>query len=194
MKRVLLVLPFVLAACGSGVTEPSRNLVPTVASLSKSGGTCILDGTSMSRGFNQNGYNYCARIFDGAADGVDKVLDGKVWGDPTYAADHLIMKWNDAWDACNAAYKVGDSAVDIQAACAGAWTDNEWNGKVKGGSGAVWHSKIKWIGSCTEGATFPDGGYCLWNEYEVVMDQGLDPRIGAGHIWFAHAIPTGYEG
>lgn len=34
MKRILLVLPFVLAACDSGLTAPSKNLVPTAASLS----------------------------------------------------------------------------------------------------------------------------------------------------------------
>jgi hypothetical protein len=30
----------------------------------------------------------------GKADGVDRVLDGKVWGDPTYANDWLVMKWS----------------------------------------------------------------------------------------------------
>jgi hypothetical protein len=34
MKRILLVLPIVLAACDSGVTEPSKNLVPAAAGLS----------------------------------------------------------------------------------------------------------------------------------------------------------------
>jgi hypothetical protein len=29
------------------------------------------------------GYNYTARIFAGAADGVERVLDGAVWGDLT---------------------------------------------------------------------------------------------------------------
>src|SRR5665811_692284 len=121
MKRILLVLPFVLAACDSGLTGPSKNLVPTVASLNVSGGTCTLaDGTTdVSRGFNEFGYNYCARIFNGPADGVDKMHDGMVWRNSTYAANHLVMKLNAAWDACNAAYIAGASAVDIQAACAG---------------------------------------------------------------------------
>ena len=52
-------------------------------------------------GFDQFGYNHTARVFSGPADGVDRVLDGKVWGDTTYANDHLVMKWNAAWDACN---------------------------------------------------------------------------------------------
>jgi hypothetical protein len=49
-------------------------------------------------GFDEFGYNYKARVFVGKADGVDRVLDGKVWGDPAYANDHLVMKWSKAWD------------------------------------------------------------------------------------------------
>ena len=45
-------------------------------------------------GFDQFGYNYQAMVFVGPADGIDKVLDGKVWGDSTYANDRLVMKWS----------------------------------------------------------------------------------------------------
>lgn len=45
-------------------------------------------------GFDQYGYNDTARVFNGLADGVDRNLDGTVWGDPTYAKDKLVMKWN----------------------------------------------------------------------------------------------------
>lgn len=136
------------------------------------------------KGFNQFGYNYQARVFIGAADGVDKVLDGMVWGDPTYANDHLVMKWNAAWDACKAA---GNNSVD---ACLGAWTDNEWNGNVSGGSGTTDHYKIIWIGSAGESSPYwVAGGYLVWGSYEVIMDQGTDTT---GHFWAAHGIPTGY--
>ena len=185
MKRILLVLPFVLAACDSGLTAPPENVVPTVASLNVSGGTCTLaDGTTASYGFDQNGYNYCARIFNGT---------GSSWclarGAPSgclgiYSPDKLVMKWNAAWDACN--------NIGTAGACAGAWTDNEWNGKIAGGSGEVWHYKIQWVGSCTDGTSFPDGGYCVWGQYEVLMDQGIDPNVGPGHIWNALAKPNGY--
>ena len=94
-------------------------------------------------GFDQFGYNYQARLFNGLADGVDKTLDGTVWGDPTYANDHLVMKWNAQWDACNAA------GTDAAADCLGAWTDNEWNGNVPGGSGVTDHYKIIWVGPST---------------------------------------------
>ncbi len=135
-------------------------------------------------GFNQFGYNYGARIFSGPADGIDKNLDGLVYGDPTYANDHLVMKWNAAWDTCN----VADS--DSVSACAGAWTDNEWNGNVPGGSGDSEHYKIIWVGSAGKSSSYwKAGGYLVWGNYEVVMDQG---SIAGSHVWYTHAIPNGY--
>jgi len=188
MKRILLVLPFVLAACDSGLTGPSTKLVPTAASLSVSSATCTLaDGTTASYGFDENGYNYCARIFNGTGSSwcVAGHQDPGCLG--IYSLDKLVMKWNAAWDACNAA---GTGTAD---ACAGAWTDNEWNGNIAGGSGEVWHYKIQWSAVCAAGGTLTDGGYCVWGSYEVLMDQGIDPiLLGPGHFWYAHAIPNGY--
>ena len=141
-------------------------------------------------GFDQYGYNDRARIFNGLADGVDGTLDGKVWGSAAYAKDRLVMKWNAAWDACNAAGNNDASA------CAGAWTDNEWNGAGAGGSGEVWHYKIIWVGA--DGSASPywkRGGYLVWGNYEVLMDQGVTlPADGSSavHYWFAKATPNGY--
>lgn len=138
-----------------------------------------------ANGFDKFGYNYTAGIFNGPADGVDRILDGKVWGDPTYANDHLVMKQNAEWDR--------GKAENWSKPPYGAWEDNEWNGKVKGGSGAVWHYKIKWVGNCVADPTLiPTGGYCIWGQFAVIMDQGMDPSYGPGHLWFAHANPTGY--
>ncbi|MFA5999784.1 MAG: hypothetical protein WC783_02260 [Candidatus Paceibacterota bacterium] len=176
-----------LVACSNEVVAPidqsdSVTLASSTA-YAKGGGTCTLaNGNVVSTGFDVLGYNRCAGIFNGLADGTDKVLDGKVWGDPTYANDHLLMKWNAAWDACNANRNPAN--------CAGAWTSNEWNGKVPGGSGEVWHYKMKWVGSCgAYGTSLPDGGYCIWNEYEVVLSQG---SVANQHFWDAHAKPAGY--
>jgi len=142
--------------------------------------------TVTDTGFNTFGYNYTARIFSGLADGVDKNLDGTVWGDPTYANDRLVMKWNAAWDACNA------NGYDNATYCAGAWVTNEWNGMVPGGSGYSEHFKIIWVGSA--GSTSPywaDGGYLIWGNYEVIFDQGSDP---SGHEWYTRATPAGLGG
>ena len=134
-------------------------------------------------GFNQFGYNYTARIFSGPADGVDKILDGKVWGDPTYANDLLVMKWNAEWDR---GYAEGWAYPPYAATLT-----NEWNGLVPGGSGWTEHVKIVWIGNCgADGVRLADGGYCIWGQFEVIMDQGLDPT--AGHVWYALATPNGF--
>jgi len=139
-------------------------------------------GVQASLGFDEYGYNDVANIFNGPADGVDHMLDGNVWGDPTYANDHLVMKWNKAWETCNADRSPTN--------CAGAWTLNEWNGQVPGGSGETWQYKIKWVGTCgASGALLADGGYCIWNEYEVVQSQG---SVNNEHFWDAHAHPNGF--
>ncbi len=155
------------------------------------------------KGFNEFGYNYTARNFVGT--GASWCADYGVFDEATcnewlmgpFYNDKLVMKWNEAWDACN------DNGYDDPAYCAGAWTDNEWNG-MNGGSGAVWHYKIIWVGS--EGESSPywrEGGYLVWGNYEVVMDQGTDktgtayppcsgePNNG-GHTMCALAIPSGY--
>jgi hypothetical protein len=142
-------------------------------------------GTAFAKGFDEFGYNYDARIFVGPADGVDRVLDGAIWGDPDYANyvnDLLVMKWNAEWDR-----GIAEKWASPPYA---AWEDNEWNGAVPGGSGEVWHYKIKWVGPCGADYTpLPDGGYAIWGQFEVIMDQGTSD---GEHIWYAHAIPCGY--
>ncbi|HLA89027.1 MAG TPA: hypothetical protein VJL28_01195 [Gemmatimonadaceae bacterium] len=186
LKRILLVLPFVLAACDGGVTEPARKLVPTAASLSVSGGTCTLaNGNVVSTGFDQYGYNRCARLFNGTGSSwcVQRNAPADCVG--IYSPDKLVMKWNEEWDRGN--------AENWTQPPYGAWEDNEWNGKKAGGSGAVWHYKIKWVGACgADGTPLADGGYCIWGQFDVLMDQGHDPAFGPGHIWFARANPNGY--
>jgi len=138
------------------------------------------------KGFDEYGYNYNARILIGKAEGVDRNLDGTVWGDPTYANDHLVMKWSKAWD--DARFHGADWTPD-------AWLDNEWNGNVPGGSGEVWHYKVKWVGTpCDETNQYwVDGGYCIWGQFEVIMSHGTVPENGhPGHIWEVLAIPPGY--
>ena len=142
-------------------------------------------------GFDQFGYNYQARLFSGKADGVDRVLDGAVWGDPTYANDRLVMKWSKAWDDAvfgpDGIRENGDELPWTP----DAWENNEWNGAVKGGSGEVWHYKIIWVGPDLENSLYwREGGYAIWGQFEVIMDQGT--VIGEGHTWNAHAIPCGY--
>lgn len=144
---------------------------------------------SAGGGFDEFGYNNTARVFNGT--GSSWCLAGGQGANclGVYSSDKLVMKWNAKWDACN------DVDNFDPGVCTGAWTNNEWNGNVAGGSGAVWHYKIIWVGPADAvGSFWVEGGYRVWGNYEVLMDQGHDPNIGPGHIWFAHATPNGYGG
>ena len=143
----------------------------------------VLAAKPNNTGFDEFGYNYQARVFVGKADGVDRVLDGKFWGDPTYANDHLVMKWSKAWD---------DARFNGAPWSPEAWASNEWNGMVTGGSQEVWHYKIVWVGPQLENSPYcRKGGYAVWGQFEVILSQGV---TGGQHIWEAHATPSGYGG
>jgi hypothetical protein len=130
-------------------------------------------------GFDDLGYNDGARLFVGEVDGVDGTLDGTYYGDPTYARDHLVMKWNREWDRGNSEGWTNPPYA--------AWINNEWNGQVPGGSGETWHYMIRWVGPCS--GTLPDGGVCIWGQFSVTMSQGT---VDNQHFWQVHANPTGY--
>ncbi len=134
-------------------------------------------------GFDEFGYNYNAKLFNGPADGVDRNLDDKVWGDPVYAKDHLTMKWSPAWN---------DARFGQEAWNCDAWTDNHWNGKVPGGSGEIWHYKIVWVGpELQQSSCWRAGGYPIWGQFEVIFSQGT---VANQHFWETHAYPAGYGG
>jgi hypothetical protein len=165
IAMIALTAVFV-AACGQSTDSTPNDPAPT---------------TPGGNGFNTYGYNYTASLFNGAADGVDKSLDGMVWGDATYANDHLVMNWNAEWDRGN-----DEGWTDDYYA---AWTTNHWNGNVPGGSGEVWHYKIIWVGPELEDSPYwVDGGYPIWGRFEAVMDQGT---VANEHFWYAHATPNG---
>ncbi len=141
----------------------------------------VLGVKNADKGFDEFGYNYNARLFNGEVDGADRILDGKYWGDSTYANDKLVMKWSKAWD---------DARFNGAPWTSDAWTDNEWNGKAPGGSGETWHYKIVWVGPELQNSKYwKVGGYPIWGQFEVIFSQGT---VANQHFWDAHAKPTGY--
>jgi hypothetical protein len=131
-------------------------------------------------GFDEFGYNYGARLFSGRADGVDRILDDAVWGDPQYANDHLVMKWSKGW---------GDARFDGAVWGPDAWCTNHWNGQVPEGSDENWHYKIVWVGSELESSPYwREGGDPIWGQFEVIFSHGTSPD---GHFWDLHATPAG---
>lgn len=151
------------------------------------GSVILVAGTALAAN-GWSGYNYKARIFVGTTTQWCEQKPGLSvnWclanGYAPYMNDKITMKWNAEWDRGN---KDNWSKPPYDA-----WENNEWNGAFPGGSGEVWHYKIKWIGPCgAEYDPLPDGGYCFWGQFEVLMDQGVADGV---HSWFTHAIPTGY--
>ena len=110
-------------------------------------------------------------------------MDGTVWGDTTYANDHLVMKWSKGWD--DARFDEGEWTPD-------AWETNEWNGMFPGGSQEVWHYKIIWVGPELEDSPYwREGGYPIWGQFEVIMSQGV---ADGEHIRECLATPNGFGG
>lgn len=136
----------------------------------------------VDKGFDEFGYNDTARIFNGTGESwsLAKGLPADYLG--VYAKDKLVMKWNAEWDRGN-----DENWSNPPYA---AWENNEWNGKVDGGSGEVWHYKIVWDKGCSDnGVPSTEGSYCIWGQFATIMDQGTS---GGEHFWFTHGIPSGY--
>jgi hypothetical protein len=172
---ILLVVTMLLAITGTALADKPTGF--------DNNGNAL--GLTADTGFDQWGYNRVARIFSGTGESwaLEQGLPADSLG--IYAPDKLVMKWNAEWDRGNAENWAKPPYA--------AWENNEWNGKVPGGSGEVWHYKIVWVGYCGADYTpLDNGGYCIWGQFATIMDQGLDPNYGPGHWWFAHANPTGY--
>lgn len=161
----------------------TKSVISTAAILALFMGM-VMPAFAAGNGFDENGYNYKARIFVGDADGSDKNIDGTVYGDPTYANDHLVMKWSKAWDA--ARFDGADWTLD-------AWVTNQWIGMMPDGSQTTETVKIIWVGPELEDSPYwREGGYAIWGQFEVIADHGMDSD--GTHFNYAHATPNGLGG
>lgn len=136
-------------------------------------------------GFNEFGYNYNARLFNGTGESwsLAKELPADYLG--IYANDKLVMKWNAEWDRGNDEGWNDPEGYD-------AWCTNEWNGSILNGSGESETVKIIWVGAELEDSTlWREGGYGIWGQFEVIMDK----YVGQGeHEVLAHALSNGLGG
>ena len=140
--------------------------------------------TVSDNGFNEYGYNYNARIFSGTGSNWCEArnLSATCLGS-TYANDKIVMKWNAEWDRGNAENWANPPYS--------AWTNNHWNGNCANCSDEMWQYMIKWVGPELQNSEYwAEGGYAIWGQFEVLMDQGT--YADGTHAFLAHAIPTGY--
>jgi hypothetical protein len=181
MKKKLVVVAFALAAL----------MLMNVGSVFAAGG------------FDQYGYNYKASLFNGTVWGwalklgadngwtQQQTLD---WLNGWYGAgtqtiafyqeQKLVMNWNKEWDRGNAEGWTG--------AYYAAWTTNMYNGVNPDGTHYTWHYKIIWVGPLLGSSPYwREGGYSIWGNFEVIMDQGTSAGV---HSVYALTAPNGLGG
>ena len=168
-KMMIVVFCLTLAACSGSPTSPSLGL-----DAGAPGAT--------AQGFDAAGYNRTAMIFVGPYDGIDGIIDGAAYGDPTFANDRLNLNWN-------AEYDRGNVEGWSNPPYTGARLTNAWNGKAAG-TGQIWHYRFDWVGPCgADGTPTPGGGECIWSEFQVTMSHG---SIDGTHFWAIHAKRKGF--
>ncbi|MEN4041717.1 MAG: hypothetical protein ROW39_05185 [Anaerolineaceae bacterium] len=134
-------------------------------------------GQTLTTGFDQWGYNYQARTFNGYYDNFSRPAV------PVTEGDSLNMKWNDAWLSnvdCD-----GDGKLDRHYGYAsyigsGAWLTNKMSGVV---DGMTWTYFVKIVAKpsadfdCTAG-----GGYEVWGEFCVIQEvNGGHPSLNEAY-------------
>ena len=184
MKRLLLVLPFLLAACDVSTIAPTSLTAPAAIAASQGGNTCTLaNGHVVATGFDAYGYNRCASNFNGtfagwcAARGEGPTCAG------TTGDTKLVMKWNDGWDLGNfEKWSHGPYNATL---------DNEIKGALADGTPFSEHFKTHWDAGCVSsaGVASSNGGSCIWGQFEILMDQGSQD---GSHIWWTKMSPAGF--
>ena len=160
---------FIIAAIFSiyffGCQSPNDPATDTQATLDKgcttiqSGELVASDGSIIETGYDNWGYNYQARIFNGFY--CDSYRNA-AWCQP-YADVKLKMKWNDAWISnkdCD-----GDGLLD-----------RHFGFDTYRGSGA-------WLTNHQSGTYEDNGNTCNWNYFVKIVAAPLDAEAVDG-IWY----------
>lgn len=185
MKRISCLI-VVLFVCISLFALPvaAKNQCTTI----QSGELSASDGSIITTGFDEWGYNYQARLFNGYY--CDAYRDAAWCQD--YKEDSLSMKWNDAWLSnkdCD-----GDLLLDRHYGFptykgSGAWLTNHMSGTYTGDEGQdcswVYFVKIvaapadaQLIGTMWYTADGEEIGPAIWGEFAIIQEVSNDACAG----------------
>ncbi|MFC1720739.1 hypothetical protein ACFL0K_00585 [Patescibacteria group bacterium] len=196
MKKKILIA-FFSALMFMGLPALAGDLCQTI----KSGAIVGSDGNIVEVGYDQWGYNYQARMFNG---GYCNAYRDASWCHE-YADIDLMMKWNDAWlsnmdcgfDGTLDRHRGYNTYID-----SGAWLTNHQSGEVEvNGKMRKWTYFVKIIAVTSEdtqsGGNWyrPDGtliGPVIWGSFATVQEVSNDPSNGQkGVLYKAPAGGTG---
>jgi hypothetical protein len=170
MGRVRSALTVItVAALAVALAAPAMAGKPSCATI-KDGTITDSGGNPVTLGYDEFGYNYQSRMFNGTYDSSDRNIDGTYWGDTgDYVDDHLMMKWSSDWLSnkdCDGDNKLDRGSAEPYGTSQG-WLTNH---VVSVGDEAhtSYFVKIVWVG--------PAGD--LWGQYTIVQEVWNDPANG----------------
>jgi hypothetical protein len=170
MKKAVLAVFVVLVAV-------SMSFGQTCATI-KDGSILDANGTAITLGYDEFGYNYQARIFNGTYDGADRKLDGTYYGQTgDFINDKLIMKWSDEWlsnkDCFGSDHKLDRGGPTGNSM---GWVTNQIEGDYLGSDGDyhhyTYHSKIVFDAGVACSFNKPE---CIWGSYAIIEETQNDP-------------------
>lgn len=146
-------------------------------------------------GFNEWGYNYQGRVFNGMYCDYHPIYrPGGAqydWCMENYSDVKLAMKWNDAWldnRSCD-----GDTALDRHFGYpsyigSGAWLTNHMSGEyVENGRKCTWNYFVKIVAKPTSDYVCEEGE--IWGEFCEIMAVENDSCAGLHGLQFKAARP-----
>lgn len=205
-------MSIILLGCDSAVApEKSVEAVSQedgAVFASKKGGTTIKDGVLLDSegqvitvGYNNWGYNYQARMFNGFY--CDSYRDA-AWCLP-YKDVRLMMKWNDAW--LSNMDREGDGLLDRHYGFpdyigSGAWLTNHQSGEYEqDGKTCKWNYFVKIVAAPAD-ATVVDGfwvsadgteiGEVIWGDFAIIQQVENDACAGIHGVQYINDAPTGF--
>lgn len=169
----------------------------------QSGDLLASDGSLITTGYDQWGYNYQAHMFNGTY--CDAYRDA-AWCQP-YKEDELMMKWNDAWLSntdCD-----GDGLLDRHDGFdsyigSDAWLTNHMAGEYEqNGEMCSWNYFVKIVAAPADATAVGgvwyavDGtemGPAIWGEFAVIQEVSNDPCAGQHGLQYISPDHAGFGG
>jgi len=210
MFMLVLLIGFIVGNLSAGYVVLKREKCTTIQSGEITGS----DGLVLSTGYNEWGYNYQARIFNGLwCDYHPTYRPGGAsheWCMETMANVELMMKWSDEWLSNKDCNK--DGLLDrgyscnpdnpTNSGCPGAWLTNHERGIYEGVGGETcnYNYFVK-IVAAPEDATVIDGiwyaidgteiGEVIWGAFAIIQKVSYDPCAEEKGILYKSPSPTG---
>ena len=200
LVTVAVLLVAVAAFASFGDASAKKNACTTI----QSGELVGSDGNLITVGFDDWGYNYQGRLFNGMY--CDSYRDA-AWCQP-YKDVKLMMKWNDAWISnkdCD-----GDGSLDRHHGLgsyigSGAWLTNHQSGEYEGDNGEVckWNYFVKIVAAPAD-ATVDSGvwynadgveiGASIWGEFAIIQQVENDACAGLHGLQYISPDNAGLGG